>query len=91
MKVKKLPALRGKRGLHRVSGAEPQVVGLALQTMKEKKADTMKTYLLKNTNAVEPKAATQLRPLTNCQKRAQGLRFICFWVVGYPSCEVEPS
>jgi hypothetical protein len=51
----KVPAPR-KRGLHRASGAEPQVVGLAPQTMKEKKADTMKTYLLKNTTAVEPKA-----------------------------------
>jgi len=56
MKAKEVPALRSKRGLHRVSGAEPQLVGLAPQTMKEKKADTMKTYPLKNTPAVEPKA-----------------------------------
>jgi len=27
MKVNKVPALRFKRGLHRVNGAEPQVVG----------------------------------------------------------------
>ena len=27
MKVKKVSALRRKRGLHRVNGAEPQVVG----------------------------------------------------------------
>jgi hypothetical protein len=56
MKAKEVPALRSKRGLHRASGAEPQLVGLAPQTMKEKKADTMKTYLLKTSATVEPKA-----------------------------------
>ena len=56
MKAKEVPALRSKRGLHRASGAEPPWVGLAPQTMKEKKADTMKTYLLKTSPTVEPKA-----------------------------------
>ena len=56
MKGKVVPALWSKRGLHRGSGAEPQVVGLAPQTTQEKKADTMKTYLLKASPAVEPKA-----------------------------------
>jgi hypothetical protein len=56
MKRKVAPALRSKRGLHRASGAEPAWMGLAPQTMKEKKADTMKTYLLKTSRAVEPKA-----------------------------------
>ena len=32
MKVNKVSALRVKRGLHRVNGAEPQVVGLTPQT-----------------------------------------------------------
>jgi len=56
MKAKLVPALRSTRGLHRGSGAEPPVVGLAPQTKKEKKADTMKTYLRKTSPAVEPKA-----------------------------------
>jgi len=56
MKAKVVPALWRKRGLLRGSGAEPQLVGLAPQTMKEKKADTMKTHLLKITAAVESKA-----------------------------------
>ena len=54
--IKVVPALRSKRGLHLVNGAEPQVVGLAPQTTRERKADTMKTYLLKTTPAVESKA-----------------------------------
>ena len=54
MKGKEVPALRSKRGLHRGSGAEPQVVGLAPRTTQEKKADTMKTYLLKKPTTVEP-------------------------------------
>jgi hypothetical protein len=56
MKVEGVRALRSKRGLHRASGAGPQVLGLAPQTTKERNADTMKTYLLKNTATVEPKA-----------------------------------
>ena len=58
MKAKLVPALRSKRGLRRSNGAEPQVVGLAPQTSnEERKADTMKTYLLKASASVEPKAA----------------------------------
>ena len=34
--------------------AEPQVVGLTPQTPVNRKASTMKTYLLRDPNAVEP-------------------------------------
>ena len=60
-----MSALRRKRGLRRVSGAEPQVVGLAPQTTNERRANTMKTYILRDPRAVEPqkprsRAATPL-------------------------------
>ena len=48
-----MSALRSKRGLHRVNGAEPQVVGLAPQTTDERKADTMKPYILRNPKPVQ--------------------------------------
>jgi hypothetical protein len=65
MKVKVVPALRSKRGLRPVRRvAEPQVVGLAPQATKEKKADTMKTYLLKKPATVEPKARRPSRRQT---------------------------
>jgi transposase len=54
MKVKAVSALRSKRGLHRVNGAEPQVVGLTPQTTDERKTDTMKTYILRDSQPVEP-------------------------------------
>jgi len=54
MKVKKVSALRVKHGLHRVNGAEPQVVGLTPQTTDERKTDTMKTYILRPPKTVEP-------------------------------------
>jgi hypothetical protein len=54
MKVKKVSALRVKRGLHRVNGAEPQVVGLTPQTTDHRKTDTMKTYILRQIKLVEP-------------------------------------
>lgn len=50
-----MSALRDERGLRRVSGAEPQVVGLAPQTtMMTARANTMKTYILRDPNRVEP-------------------------------------
>ena len=56
-------ALRSKRGLRRVSGAEPQVVGLAPQTtMNDRKANTMKTYILRDPNTVEPQKAQRNEP-----------------------------
>src|ERR1039458_4002026 len=63
MKANKVSALRSKRGLHRVNGAEPQVVGLTPQTTDLRKTDTMKTYILRSTNTVEPqKLARAARP-----------------------------
>jgi len=62
MKVEKVSALRNKRGLHRVNGAEPQVVGLTPQTTMKRKTDTMKTYILRPEKTVEPqKTSPSLR------------------------------
>jgi hypothetical protein len=63
MKVIKVSALR-ERGL-RPAGrdAEPQVVGLAPQTTNERKADTMKTYILRENKSVEPQKSTPHSPL----------------------------
>src|ERR1035437_9510723 len=63
MKRVKVSALR-ERGLRPVvREAEPQVVGLAPQTTKERKADTMKTYILRENKTVEPqKSPRPLRP-----------------------------
>ncbi len=68
MKAKRVPALRSKRGLRRVSGAEPQVVGLTPQTTvkRKRKADTMKTYILRTPKTVErqnPPPAPAPKPL----------------------------
>jgi transposase len=59
--VKAVSALRGKRGLRRVSGAEPQDVGLAPQTTKNRKANTMKPYILRTEKPVEPQKARPVR------------------------------
>ena len=51
-----MSALRDERGLQpAVRVAEPQVVGLAPQTtMNDRKANTMKTYILRDPKTVEP-------------------------------------
>src|SRR6266568_91102 len=54
MKANRVSALRVKRGLHRVNGAEPPVVGLTPQTTMKRKANTMKTYILRAPQPVEP-------------------------------------
>jgi len=59
MKVNKVSALRVKRGLHRVNGAEPQVVGLTPQTTDIRKTDTMKTYILRQPKPVQPQKASR--------------------------------
>src|SRR6185295_8987460 len=63
MKVKAVSALRSKRGLRpEVSReAEPQVVGLAPPTTNDRRANTMKTYILRDPKTVERQ--TSLRPL----------------------------
>lgn len=58
MKAKAVFALRNERGLHRMSGAEPQVVGLAPQTtVMTERANTMKPYLLRRPKTVERQKA----------------------------------
>src|SRR6185295_16162939 len=57
MKAKAVSVPRDKRGLRRVRGAEPPVVGPAPQTTNERKTDTMKTYILRDPNSVEPQKA----------------------------------
>jgi len=61
MKVKAVSALWSERGLHRVNGAEPQVVVLASVTTDERKTDTMKTYILRHPKPVQPQKGR--RPL----------------------------
>lgn len=60
MKAKQVSALREERGLHRVSGAEPQVVGLASpDNQMNRRANTMKTYILRDPKTVEPQKASR--------------------------------
>jgi len=54
MKGNAVSALRSKRGLHRVNGAEPPVVVITPQTTIEGKASTMNTYILRDLKPVEP-------------------------------------
>src|SRR6266568_3926493 len=55
MKAKAVSALRSKRGLRPgLRDAEPQVVGLTPQTTKARRANTMKTYILRDPQTVEP-------------------------------------
>ena len=83
MKANRVSALRSKRGLHRVNGAEPQVVGLTPQTTDERKTDTMKTYILRDRQTCraakihcsprpEPSPGNPRRPLSDrqCPPRA---------------------
>src|ERR1039458_4885916 len=60
MKANKVSAPRSKRGLRRVNGAEPQVVGLTPQTTMKRKANTMKTYILRQTKPVERQKSSRL-------------------------------
>ena len=72
MKVKAVSALRRKRGLPPgLRVAEPQVVGLAPQTTKDRKANTMKTYLLRDPKTVEPQ---KRRPILSAPPRPSPLR-----------------
>ena len=73
MKVKKGSALRVKRGLRRVNGAEPQVVGLTPQTTDERKTYTMKTYILRGSKPVESqKSSRPLGPKPAASMAAKG-------------------
>src|SRR5688572_29966884 len=58
MKARKVSVLRRKRGLRPVVRvAEPPVVGLTPQTTVDRRTDTMKTYLLREPQTVEPQKA----------------------------------
>jgi hypothetical protein len=67
MKARAVPALRIERGLRTEAGnAEPQVVGLAPQTtVMTERANTMKTYILRDSKAVEPQNPTRRDPTLN--------------------------
>jgi len=54
MKANKVSALRSKRGLHRVNGAEPPVVTRTPQTTDIWKTDAMTPYILRQPKPVEP-------------------------------------
>ena len=54
MKANRVSALRVKRGLPRENGAEPQIVRLTSQTTDERKANTIKTDILRAAKPVEP-------------------------------------
>src|ERR1017187_6193546 len=74
MKANRVSALRSKRGLHRVNGAEPQVVGRTPQTTDNRKANTMKTYILRPSTPVEPqKTIRSPRPKTAAPLTAAAL------------------
>ncbi len=74
MKAKAVFALRSKRGLRPEMNraAEPQVVGLAPQTSNERRADTMKTYILRERKAVE----SQTAPRRHNNAAALGLKLV---------------
>jgi hypothetical protein len=62
MEAKAVSALRSKRGLRPVEQvAEPQLVGRTPQTTNERRANTMKTYILREPKAVEPQKPVRTR------------------------------
>ena len=73
MKVKQVPALRRKRGLRRVSGAEPQVVGLTPQTTEQRRTDTMKAYILRDPKAVERQTPPPKQGSVDWESKCLGL------------------
>ena len=83
MKANRVSALRSKRGLHRVNGAEPQVVGLTPQTTDERKTDTMKTYILRDPKPVEPQKSIR------SPRHQLVITAIPITVVGRPSVTVK--
>jgi hypothetical protein len=63
MKAKAVSALRSKRGLRPVKRvAEPQVVGLAPQTTHDRRANTMKNYILRKSKTVEAQSSSRRLP-----------------------------
>ena len=75
MKGKAVSALRSKRGLRPVMRvAEPPVVGLTPQTTNEWKANTMKTYILRHSQPVEPQKPIRSPRQKNFAPKTASLR-----------------
>ncbi len=73
MKAKAVSALRAERGLRTEvkRNAEPQVVGLTPQTTRnDRRANTMKTYILRDPKAVEPQKPGA--PVTITRRQREG-------------------
>src|SRR5437762_11358545 len=81
MKAKAVSALRSKRGLRPVvRDAEPQVVGLAPQTTNERRANTMKTYILRDPKTVEPQSPLHPNPVVTATVEA---------ILGWPEASAQ--
>jgi len=100
MKAKTVSALRSERGLHRVNGAEPQVVGLASVTTAERKADTIKTYILCATQNLSSRKKHRAQacpdplhwwPVANPRGKDAFHRVPIFLHVGTPRCGVRSA
>src|SRR5665647_414487 len=105
MKANKVSALRSKRGLRRVSGAEPQVVGLTPQTTMKRKANTMKTYILVRHHLVAlchtvsaafghrtvnpPASERTIRPARECGVTSVGLLLVFTVSIKLPSLTIQ--
>ncbi len=88
MKAKAVSALREERGLRPdVSrDAEPQVVGLTPQTtMNSRRANTMNTYIPRDTKTVEPQ-----NPLPHLRRRDPGVTAIVETICGAPAPPPAP-
>jgi hypothetical protein len=75
MKGEVVFVLRSKREFCRVNGAEPLVVGLNPQTAQKRRANTMKTYLLRTAKTVEPQKCPRRvggEALPNCDGKRMG-------------------
>ena len=96
MKAKLVSALQSERRLHRVSCAEPQVVGLAIQTTPEWKPDTMGKFILRGCGYVEPEKIAVLANLSfvRPRRRLADKREEIFWGA-YPGlrsrCSLQPG
>ena len=83
MKVKTVSALRSKRGLHRMNGAEPPVVARTPQTTDIWKTDAMTPYILRQPKPVEPeKSGGDSAPTARPQKTGArvGSRLRLEWI-----------
>ena len=84
MKAKRVSATRSKRGLHRENSTEPQVMGLTPQTTLIPRVATMKTYLLRMPQTVQPQPAPASRA------PALFIGFGCDTQSTFRSCQLIP-